>query len=157
MKTAEQQLKPTDEFKDNFIPIQLWGKDHWSTLAYLETHDVNKGGFKVQFDPKMRQNRRNFRIMPRLKQSQQEMGIGVVMNPDYGSRLNNGKYAKNHDDWNCVQDFAEVGFLRIGENTISADEVQPKEVLHLTDLGRSCAARLREHEANGGTFSNFKF
>jgi hypothetical protein len=157
MEVLKQQLEPTEEFTHDFIPIHLWGKDHWSTLAYLETHDVDRGGFKVQFDPRMRQNRRNFRIMPKSRQSQQEMGIGVVMHPEYGSRLNNGKYAKNHDDWNCVQDFAEAGFLRIGENTITAEEVQPNEVLHLTDLGRSCALRLREHKAKGGTFSNFKF
>lgn len=142
----------TDEYKNQFIPIELWGRDHWSTLAYLETHDVDHGGFKVQFDPRMRQNREHFRTLLKNKSS----NLGIAMSPDYGSRLNNETYAVNHDDWNCVQDFAHIGFLMIGKKVISPDDIQPNRVLHLTEVGRNYAFQLREHKANGGNFSNFK-
>ncbi len=43
------------------VPVELWSKDHWSTLAYIETVMVEHGGrFEVGWDPRMRQNRRNF-------------------------------------------------------------------------------------------------
>jgi hypothetical protein len=29
---------------DGYIDIHLWGKDHWSTLAYIETVMVECGG-----------------------------------------------------------------------------------------------------------------
>jgi hypothetical protein len=45
------------ELKGFYIPINEWGRDHWSMLAYFESIEVDHGQFKILFDPRMRQNR----------------------------------------------------------------------------------------------------
>lgn len=43
-------------YEDSYIPMNMWSKDHWTTLAYI--------GFQVGRDARMRSNRRNFRATP---------------------------------------------------------------------------------------------
>ncbi len=38
------------------IPMEKWGKDHWSTLLYLETLAVDNSGFAKPINVKMRTN-----------------------------------------------------------------------------------------------------
>lgn len=130
---------------DCYIPMTLWGRDHWSMLLYFRHGEVNNAGFTVRFDPRMRQNRRNFRIMPERTLN------GVVMDPGYGSRLVDGTYVPNHDDWCCVQDFARSGLL-----TCNDEGVEPMEVLHLSPKGEQIVADLESHKANGGSYSTFR-
>ena len=42
------------KLEDGYVPPNLFGKDHWSTLAYMETIMVDCGGFQVGADPRMR-------------------------------------------------------------------------------------------------------
>jgi len=78
------------QFKDtDYIPMVLWGRDHWSTLAYLETKLV-EGEDKVDFDPRMRQKRRSFRVLS--EKTRLGTSNGEVMRPEHGSRLNNKTY-----------------------------------------------------------------
>lgn len=46
---------------DALIPPAYWDRDHFSTLAYIETKLVDGGKYLLQFDPSMRQKRRHFR------------------------------------------------------------------------------------------------
>lgn len=139
---------------DEYIPMNKWSKDHWSTLAYLETVMVDAGGFQVGSDPRMRSNRRHFRVMhqecPKPKRPTKDWALGVVMDASHGTVLKDGSSVANHDDWMCVQDMAAEGLF-----TTDVDGVQPGETLHLSARGLALAAALRAHKAAGGTFASF--
>ncbi|KWU17954.1 hypothetical protein [Burkholderia cenocepacia] len=138
---------------DDFIPASHWGKDHWSTLAYIDTVMTDVAGFQVGSDARMRSNRRNFRVMtaecPRPRRATHR-SAEVVMDLEHGSRLRDGFVVKNHDDWGCVQDMAEAGLFTVGPA-----DVQPKETLHLSRKGQHWVAELRKHKQAGGSFSEF--
>lgn len=127
-----------------FVPMTLWGRDHWSMLLYFRSVEVDHAGFEVKFDPRMRQNRRNFRVLAGVKLN------GLVMLPEHGSRLNDGTFIIGHDDWCCLQDFAEAKMLTCNPF------FEPGDKLHLSPLGESLVAEVESHKARGGSFSNFK-
>lgn len=152
--------------EDGYVPVTKFGKDHWSTLAYMETVMVECGGFQVGFDCRMRQARRNTRVMlDECRSPKRTTSFNPV--PPFGwddkwsTFLGDGSQVMGHDDWDCVQDMAAAGFLsfRKGKRAkvAAAEDVQPKVVLHLSDLGRAMADRVRAHKAKGGSFANFKF
>lgn len=146
-------METNAQFLTEYVPPALWGKDHWSLLAYIETVIVDCGGFHVGFDPRMRQNRRNFRVMSEQCINPKRPGPpsrGIPMDPKYGTRLNNNSFIENHDDWMCVQDFINAGILEGADSSL-----EPGDVLYLTEQGRVLANRLREHKAAGGSFSKF--
>lgn len=130
-----------------YISIELWGRDHWSMLAYFETVQVERGFFRVEFNARMRQKRHHLRVMPGRRGDYD----GIPMRPEHGSRLNNGTYIENHDDWDCVQDFANAGLLKQ-----SPEKVDVNERLTLSDRGHEFCAALRRHKASGGSFSSFR-
>lgn len=128
--------------EDEFVPMDLWGKDHWSTLGYIETKLV-EGPCKVSFDARMRQNRRHYRVLMEARHHD-----GVPMSPQYGSRLNDGTYLPWHDDWCCVQDMIAAGLFKDGKWGKGFS-------LKLTDEGHIATAALRKHKIEGGGFSTF--
>jgi hypothetical protein len=136
---------------DDVVPITLFGRDHWSTLAYAETVMVECGGFQIGFDGRMRQCRHNFRVMREEcnnPKRPRRCGIGIPMEPKYSTILADGSVVDGHDDWHCIQDMVENGLL--------SGECQPGETLHLTELGKSFVAQLRDHKRKGGTYKNFR-
>jgi hypothetical protein len=136
-------MKVNETISENdFVPPELWGRDHYSTLAYVEARLV-EGCYTVSFDPRMRQNRRHFRVLPGRK------GQGVPMSPEHGSRLADGTYLPWHDDWCCVQDMLQAGLFE-GD----PDDWDAGMTLKLSDKGHAAAAALRKHKAEGGSFSN---
>jgi len=146
--------------EDGYVPVAKFGKDHWSTLAYAETVMVDCGGFQVGLDPHMRQGRRHYRVMREQCIRPKRMGrvspdMAMIMDMKYSTRLNDGTMVESHDDWHCVQDMAEAGYFRVGAEPATADRVEPGVILHLSPLGRTVADALRQHKANGGTFSTF--
>lgn len=155
---------------DTLVPMDLWSKDHWSTLAYLETVMVeHEGRFQVGWDPRMRQNRRHFRIMweqcpkpLRTKaDSSQDSGPirGVVMDSDHATRLADGSRVDKHDDWACVQDMAQAGlFLAAdGVGPLTMADVEPGVILRLSERGAALCDALRAHKRTpGGRFATFR-
>lgn len=133
------------------VPPTAWGKDHWSTLAYVETVIVDCASFECGADPRMRSNRRNFRVMneqnPRPLRAVQNRGWSEVMLPEHTSRLKLGAETVNHDDWCCLQDMVAAGLFE--------GDVEPGVHLKLTPVGVAVCAALRRHKQDGGTFSNF--
>lgn len=133
--------------ENDSVPPELWGRDHWSTLGYIECKLVDDSDYYVQFDPRMRQGRRHFRELskyarPILVQT------GMVMRPEHGSRLSDGTYLTWHDDWHCVQDMLDAGLF----------EGDPEEwdsgfQLKLSERGHAAAAALRKFKIEGGSFS----
>ncbi len=139
-------MTPNTEFsRDDCVPIRLWGRDHWSMLAYFRSVEVDRGGFEVKFDPRMRQNRRHFRVLDGDK------SLGLPMSLENGSRLTDGTFIPGHDDWNCVEDFSAAGLFIDGSG-----DIENGEVLHLSPLGEALVEAVEAHKARGGSFSEFK-
>ncbi len=143
---------------EDYVPVDNFGKDHWTTLAYAETVMVDCGGFQVGCDARMRQGRRHYRVMREMcmnpKRISGRSSAATVMDLKYSTVLKDGTMVQGHDDWHCVQDMANAGWLHV-DGYASADAVEPGAILHLTALGRTVADQLRAHKAAGGTFASF--
>jgi hypothetical protein len=102
------------------VPVELFGKDHWTTFMYLETRCVDYSG-KID-DKHMRSG------------------------PEFPTRLNDGTFVQEHDDWNCLEDCHDAGLLDLTES--------PK--IQLTVYGWQIASRLRQWRASGKPVAEFK-
>lgn len=115
-------LKPGDP-----VPVSAWGKDHWSTFAYLESRTVD---FKGVLD---------FRHM------RGQRGVACK----YPTFLALGVELPGHSDWDCLDDIEEAGLVsNLGSG------INP--LIQMTEKGYLVAAALRAHKAAGGSFSNFE-
>lgn len=139
------------DFSTELVPMDQWGKDHWSTLGYVEAVSVENAGFQVGSDPRMKTNRRHTRVLAACPRPKRTAGftLGVVMEPEHATRLKDGTQIPNHDDWACLQDFVGAGLFQHGA------EVEPKKVLKLSERGLALTAALRAHKADGGSFATF--
>lgn len=145
---------PTRFTKNDLIPPEFWGKDHWTTLAYVESVMTDCGGFQLGADSRMRTNRRNFRVMsefPTPKRSGSETFGATGFYPSQSpTRLNNDTDVEGHDDWNCLEDMAAIGLF-----DVSGLHLEPKKVIHLSLTGQKVSAALRAHKQAGNSFSTF--
>lgn len=120
------------------IPLERFGRDHWSTFAYLETRVVDARGIidkdRMRTDP----DRHPGLIGPRV------MLLVMSSREKYPTRLRDGELLSDHDDWDCMDDLERVGLL-VTEGT----GIQP--LVKLTDEGRRIAAALRAHIATKRT------
>lgn len=151
--TLEAPATTTPVTKDQYVAPALFGRDHWTTLAYIESVMADCAGFQLGTDPRMRSNRRNYRVMsevPRPKRAKNPTATVHLMTSEDGSRLNNGQVVHGHDDWNCVEDFAAVGFFDVGPAGLGAGKT-----LRFSPLGKAVATRLRQHKQDGGQFEAF--
>lgn len=134
------------------VPVQKFGKDHWSLLAFVEILCVDhKGAISDVNRQRMRTN-----IKRHPGHGYFPLGTeGHEWKKDWGTRLR-GYFEKRdsklrlnqHDDWDCLEDFENAGLL---ENKGSG--LNP--VLRLTPLGKALAARLRVFKQDGGQFAYF--
>lgn len=116
------------------IPAERWGRDHFTTLMYIETCVVDQGG--IIRGEKMRSR-----------------------DPGYPTRLRDSQ-ENNHGDWDCVEDMREAGLLEGGErNTFEAYYVgegpnpkkEPIKAFRLTDKGWKLVHALRRWKGEGNT------
>lgn len=151
-------VQPAKTFDaDDYIPISHWGRDHWTTLAYIETVMVDMGGFQVGSDARMKSNRRNYRVMARdcpkpLRATNQAASLALVMEPHHATKLNDGQQVPNHDDWACVQDMGAEGLFAEG-----IDNIEPGVVLKFSEKGNRVANALREFRRGGGKMADFRW
>jgi len=134
------------------VPIEKWGKDHWSTLAFIETLCVDQKG---QLSDK---HRRSLRCNPKTHPMLGFWPMGVhKWKSEYGTRLKGffgkGVYdrkqqIKSHDDWDCIHDFEAAKVL---EN--NGTDINP--LFKLTEQGLRFCAAIRRFKANGGSFATF--
>lgn len=117
------------------IPLSRWGKDHWSTLLYLETVVVDHDG-----RPKREKMRCDAEVHP---------VYAHIATGKYPTRLNDGVELAAHDDWNCVDDMEAAGLLTLGGTGLN-----PK--VSLTEFGWQTVHRLRRHVADGGKSGEFR-
>ncbi len=115
------------------IPPELWGKDHFSTLVYVESRNVDGDG-----QPIMAQMRTADGRPRRGKSGGRAPGGGA-----YPTRLIDGTELHDHDDWDCVDDMVAVG-------VINWQGTGAYPVLRLTRKGWRLASALRQHLATTG-------
>lgn len=120
--------------------MSLWGRDHYSTLGYIECRCVDNKGIP---------DRSHMRCNPA-----RHPGLGGAhWKPEYATRLKGHttetpKQHRGHDDWDCAYDIEAAGLIEdIGTG------VHP--IWKLTDVGLNACAALRAHKAAGGSFSTF--
>lgn len=130
---------------ENGVKMENWGKDHWSTFAYVETLCVGgTGGVGIPDKNKLRCDpTRHPGLIGPINNS---MGI-YDRGTTYPTRLKDGELDK-HDDWDCIEDMEEYGLIKTMGTGINPAYL-------LTKIGSILSHELRVHKANGGNFSNF--
>ena len=125
-------------------PVAKWGRDHWTTLLYIESRCVDAKG--VLDNQKMRTNARVHRKL--LGDLQARTGM---TGEDYPTELRNGDTIDRHDDWSCVEEMVAHGLLVIvSEKDKTGEPFGGGEIrLRLTDLGWRTAHRIRRDRAEG--------
>lgn len=128
------------------VAMKQFGKDHWSTFAYIETRCVDYKGVLDRAHMRCNENRH-----PGLCDFRKP-----TWNPQHGTRLygyfedrNNPDLSiAEHDDWDCVDDLEAAGLIEIGGTGIHP-------VFTLTELGNKIASQLRIHKSKGNHFATF--
>ncbi len=134
---------------DDYVPVEQFGKDHWSTFAYLETRAVDHSG--VVENARMRVHARLHRefVHP--------MFASINDGSAYPTRLKDGELP-SHDDYSCLEDMVAAGLLtaewrvKYHGRTFGNSECR----VRLTARGQGIAAKLRAHKMSGGSFSDFR-
>jgi len=131
------------------VPMEYWGKDHWSTFAYIETRIVDHKGRPCSHHMRNDPDRH-----PAFGNAYDKMDIPT--REKYPTRLSiwNGDKCefhelKDHDDWDCIEDAEKIGLL---EN--KGTGINP--VYRLTEYGKQVAAELRQWKQDGGNFATFR-
>jgi len=137
------------------VPVEEFGKDHWSLLGHIETCCVDSAGESGKVDhDRMRTNpRRNPELGFHKSRSTLEW------KDEYSTRLRSFPWGSNdekekakhrvagHDDWDCLEDLERAGLAELVSFV--------NGFVRMTETGLAMAAELRAHKARGGYFSNF--
>lgn len=124
------------------IPPERWGKDHWSTFAYVGTRCVD---YKGVLDKSHMRTKRDKH--PNLEGESQKRFLSA--DKEYPTRLRN--YFKDktdcvtdHDDWDCIEDMVAAGLL------VKIDEAY----YQLTEEGWRVDNLIRQHKAAGNNYAS---
>lgn len=136
-----------------FVPMEEWGRDHWSTLLYLESRWVDHGGHvrNEQMSCNARRHRKLFASDGNLELS----ATARAWKDAYSTRLRDGQEI-GHDDWDSLEDMAAEGLLTFdfvdrGRGPFEGGAV----VVQLTERGAEIAGQLRAHRGSGRPVSDF--
>lgn len=134
--TGFTQYRPIE---GGYVPEEEWGKDHFSTLLYLETRWVDHKGMVKNA---------NMRTDPDLHPEFVDQRFISHGSKKYPTRLQKGREKSDHDDWSCWKDMAAVGLvsLWVCGNVAKVD---------FNDSGLSLVGRLRKHKAEGKGLTTF--
>jgi hypothetical protein len=139
--------------------MERWGKDHWSTLAYLETRIVDHKG-RIAHDH-MRCHAGRHPAMLHAKRRARLFGVGD--GSQYPTKLRDGELA-DHDDYDCLDDMIVAGLVTATMPPAPAGtlvtglveaELMTRATYALTPLGQAIAGQLRAHKGNGGNWRTF--
>lgn len=123
------------------VPMEHWGKDHWSTLAFAECRAVDYDGkldeVRMRTDPA---------VHPVIAEARAAK-YGDFINRAHPTVLKGGERLDGHDDWSCVEDMEAAGLVVTGSGGT---------VVWLTDTGWRIAHELRRWKATGGNFAAFQ-
>jgi hypothetical protein len=111
-----------------FVPVDRFGRDHHSTLLYIETRCVDHGGKVID---------ENLRCDPKRHPGH---GHNGRWDPKYGTRLVDNTVLSAHDDWDCIDDLEAAGLIERHGSTINP-------IFRLTTAGYAMASTLRRDRA----------
>lgn len=120
--------------KEPAAAIEVFGKDHWSTFAYIEVRCTDHGGI-----PDRRHMRCNGKRHPLLAH---------VAGPCPPTRLKGGITLENHDDWDCADDLAAAGLIECFPSITNW-------LFRMTEEGNRVAGLLCVFKQSGGNFASF--
>lgn len=136
----------------NEVPIEDFGKDHWSLLGYIEYRCANHDGI-LDGDHLRINTERHLRHPPK------NHALSGAWNIDWGTRLkgfflegnkqDKTRLLPTHDDMDCLEDLEAAGMIVIHD--IFEGQVE------LTELGKKYAGALKIFKENGGTFATFDY
>ena len=127
--------KPIIDWDGEPIPLEQWGKDHWSTFAYAECRVVDHGGF---LDP------------AHLRDA----------DPKYPTRCKSFQVS-GHGDLDCLRDAMAAGLVEdlFCDHRTKGESRDPRYILShsvvFTEEGLRVVGDLRTHTATGGNFAEF--
>ena len=139
------------------VPMENWGKEHWSLVGYLDCRCTDNGGTVNGAHLRHNPAKRAAVVgsdMGRLS----AMCAGVGWKPEYGTKLakffNVPKEERHfhqlpdHDDIDCLEDLEAAGVIKnIGSGL--------NPLIRFTKFGHAVANRLRNHKREGGNFAEF--
>ncbi len=126
-----------------FIPVDRWGKDHWSLVAYLECRAVDHKG---EIDKE--RMRCDADLHPGLVGMRCAPPFSKLKKVKFPTILKDGKQLRNHDDWSCAYDLERAGLIELRGTGINP-------IVVFTEKGFEIAAVLRKHKAKGKNFASF--
>jgi hypothetical protein len=164
---------------DEPVGVERFGKDHYSTLLYIETRAVDHKGMLNHDNMRCDADRHPF-----LAQATKRSLAFPPSATKYPSFLRGGEHLADHDDYDCADDLVAAGMVTVtmpveddGEfrdangHVVRNPESQPfnpkvftgmDELLlgrsatwGLTEYGFKVASALRAHRAAGGTTATF--
>lgn len=122
-------------------PIERFGKDHWSLLAYIETCCVDHAG-RIDY--------RRIRVNPNTHPM---LAIGQFSprkwEPTYSTILNDSTLIYGHDDVDCLDDLEKAGMITI-DSVVNG-------LVALSPLGIQISAMLRKWKIEGKQYRDFRF
>lgn len=130
------------------IDLIRWGRDHWSTFAYIAhwCQEYGANGFPVASDRHRRQMRVDPKIHPGLAWAMPIDGE-VADGGEYPTRLNDGVEVRGHDDYSCVEDMGREGLVEWKGTGISP-------IFRLTERGLEAHLIVAAHKTEGGNFGD---
>src|SRR5208337_4015400 len=134
-KTPPQRLPERRRATFPIISVGDFGRDHWSTLAYIECINVDGSG-----TPALERMRCNPNRHPGLAEGRR--GPRTEWQTSWSSHTKAGILITGHDDFDCVNDLEKAGLI-----TVHGTGISP--VYHLTTDGWRVVGILRQHKAGG--------
>lgn len=136
-----------------YIPINRWGKDHWSMLGYIGTVVVDYNGImngsRIRVNPNKRIGiERPYHIrMASEDASRWEPSWGTRLHGYFQNKQDKTLQLPEHDDIDCCFDMEAEGLITMG-TTVSL-------FVQLTEKGREFEEALRRHKQDGKNFADF--
>lgn len=130
------------------IDVKKYGKDHCSLLSYIGVLiKSSKDSIGIIDKRKLRCNS-NTRPLFNLNDGEWKESWGTKLKGYFSENGNDeSRLLKKHDDWDCLQDLDNSGFIKFITLTIGG--------VVLTNKGIEVLLKLKKHKLNGGKYSNF--
>ena len=143
------------------VPMERWGRDHWSTLAYIETRIVDHRG-RIEHDHMRCDVNRHPQMFAAKRRG---LLLGTLPGQrKYPTMLRGNVELPDHDDYDCLDDMIAAGLVEAHMPPPPAgtlitglveSEMMTRATFTLTGAGQAMAARLREHKGSGGSWASF--
>jgi hypothetical protein len=128
--------------RETTVPLELFGRDHWSTFAYIACVVTGRDGIPDKDRMRTDRDRHPGLVGPTVARLESKT--------KYPTRLAKGLERHEHDDWDCADDLETIGLIKqVGTG------MNPKFIL--TELGWKVFKDLTEFkDKKGGSFATYQ-